>query len=172
MKIWKTTAVGVAIALCASHASAANYYLAAANGEDSMFIAFDTLKSLSASRKRVWVIFTSTEGSPAYKMALEEYDCTEETDRNLSLIGYTDKGDVLFSGDQPGPVRHVVPSSMGANVLTAVCDLETVEKRFMFRADNPLELYKLIKELKSQPPLNRAWHPRQLSSRSSNPTAP
>lgn len=152
MNVWTTLAVVAAASLWASEAVAESYYLAAVNGDDNMFVALSTVKSLPNARKRAWIVKVSDAASPAYRMALEEYDCSEETDRNLSLVEYNDKGDVLFSGDREGPVRHVVPSSMGAEALKAVCEPDTLDSRFIFNADNPLALYNLVKDVKRHSP--------------------
>ncbi|MDP2764922.1 MAG: hypothetical protein Q8O54_08810 [Brevundimonas sp.] len=80
-----------------------------------------------------------------YALIQREFDCQKGTTRIIASVGYQDDGTVVASSRTPGSADSVVPSSMAAVEMRAVCEGISDEVRV---GDVPaaLSLIRLLQE--------------------------
>ena len=51
----------------------------------------------------------------------ETFDCAKRVNQTVAMTGYGKDGDVLASGDQVGPLKNIIPGSIGEDELQIIC---------------------------------------------------
>lgn len=115
-----------AMSLLAGAAQAGEWRLAAIGDGTAMFVDTSTIRnSPSGDKKFAWVAFVHSETNEDgldYSLARSEYNCSEMTETQVSLVGYGPSDQILFSSSERLDVEAVIPDTNGYDIFRFVCD--------------------------------------------------
>lgn len=107
-------------------------YAASDPSGDTYFIDYGTIRRdgdyAKVAQKHVWKkpeVFCNGDSHGRSALFVGEYDCRARQTRSLMSAAYSGPdldGELVFGSDAAGPWQRVVPGTVSANILDAVCN--------------------------------------------------